>query len=345
MEIVIIANASRQKKDQPIINEAENVFDKVTYAPIKKIRFDLVTARDKGLFEPVIRQEGAHIKYEGVDLSEADVILPIPIYLQAELFYTAFRMLDSATSIMPFNSSIYKLTMHPHLLVSFLGKNGIPIRRGLVVASNITLDRIDRSIQYPVIVRPPEKRIMVNNRQTLKDVLSLYKFGTPIRIETPIKSEQNVWMFVLGDEVIASYEHRGNSYKIVNVDKEAQDLAIKVRQLIGCDYLATRFLKSGEDWIFDQMTFAPDFANFEKITGVSIGRRMISYLFMKARKPERQTILKKVEEIFSFEKLERIFPTTPEGYESKNGGSNGHEDPKQSQDEKLNADEEGKREE
>jgi glutathione synthase/RimK-type ligase-like ATP-grasp enzyme len=295
MKIAILANESRKKKDKPVLDEAEQSFDSVVYAPIKKVRFDVISKKT---------YNGVDLKLNGTSLSETDVVLTIPTNIHKELFYTALRMIDGP--MMPFDAKTYMLTTNEELLTTFLSSHGMPTRKAVVVASNVSMDRINEKIKYPVIVRPPQKRIIVTNKQTLKDVISLYKYGTPIRIEAPIKSERNVWVFVLGEEVIAGYEKVKNASKVTAVDDDVKRLAIKVRRLVGCDYCAVRFLKSKNrgKWVFDKLTFSPDFANFQKITGVNVGRYMISrYLSKVEKRSEKPIWQKRVEEIFKRGKI------------------------------------------
>lgn len=294
MKIAILANESRKKKDKPILDEAEQAFDEVIYAPINRVRFDIVSKK---------KQNGITLRLNGSDVSEADCVLTIPTINKKEIFYSALRMVDGP--IVPFDAKSYMLTINEELLFGYLSSNGVPVRKSVVVASNISMDRINERIKYPVIVKPPQKRVIVTNKHTLKDVISLYKYGTPIRIETPIRSEKNVWVFVLGEEVIAGYEKVKNVAKVTAIDDDVKRLAIKVRRLVGCDYCALRFLKDKKNgrWVFDKLTFSPNFANFQKITGVNIGRYMISRYRSKAEAKQRKPMwFKRIEEIVRREK-------------------------------------------
>jgi|GEM_PF-2385783 len=300
MKIVILANESRKAKDKTIIDEAKRVFDTVVYAPINKVRFDLTTKKSSIISLGNVTT-GISIKFEGKDISDADYILPIPTIGNWELFYTVLRMLEDRLT--PFDANTYMMISNEELLFSFLGSNGVNVRKSLVVASNISMDKINESVGYPVIVRPPRKRVMVTNKQTLKDVLSLYKFGTPICIESPIKSEKNVWVFVLEDDVIATYEKTRNVSRTMAADADVKKLAIKVRRLAGCDYCAMRFLSEKNEWILDQFTLSPNFSNFQKVTGANIGRYIISNCIRKVRDAEKPSWQKRVSDIFKLYRL------------------------------------------
>lgn len=300
MKIVILANEGRKAKDKPIIDETEQAFDTVIYAPIRKVRFDLILKKFSILSSISSKRftNGISVKFEGGDISDVDCILPIPTTINSELFYAALRMLDGC--LMPFDAKSYMLIKNEEMLFDFLSSNDVPVRKLLVVTSNVSLDKIDERVKYPVIVRPPRKRVMVTNKETLKDVLSLYKFGTPIRIETPIKSKKNVWVFVLEDEVIAAYERTKDISKVTAVDDKLKKLAIKVRKLTGCDYCAMRFLLKKNKWIFDRLTVSPNFSNFQKITGINISRYIVSNLRSKTRESKEPSWYRKIEDVFRF---------------------------------------------
>lgn len=303
MKIAILADPNRKSKDQPILDEAEKAFGTVVYAPITQIRFDIGRASRLSRAP----RSGVAVRFDGADLAEFDCIITIPTITHSELFYTALWMLDAKTipaHTIPIGAEKYLLTMNEELLFNFLGSNGLPVRKSITVASNASLDSVEENIKYPALVKPPKKRVIVTNKQTLKDVISLYKIGTPIRIETPIKAEKNIWVFVLGDEVIASYEKTGNSGKADRpfaVDDKLKNIAIMARELIGCDYCSMRFLMQKNEWILDKVALSPNFSNFQKITGVNIARHIVSCSSRKV-KVEKPWWHTKIEEFFRIKK-------------------------------------------
>jgi len=286
MKIAILADSNRESKDQPIIDEAKEAFgeEAVTYVPITQVRFDLAGQ--------------TAVRFNGADLAEFDCVIPIPTITHSELFYTALRMLGADEQELPLDAKKYLLIMNDELLFNFLEANGVRVREYITVASNASLDNVGEIIKYPALVRPPKKRVIVTNKQTLKDVISLYKIGTPIKIETPIKAERNVWVFVLRDEVLASYEGSGKNAKSFAVDDELKSIALKVRKLVGCDYCAMRFLMQRNEWILDKVALSPNFSNFQKITGINIARYIVSCFAEKTKKMEKPWWHTKIEEFF-----------------------------------------------
>lgn len=288
MKIAILADPNRKAKDQPIIDEAKEAFgeEQVTYVPITRVRFDL--------------SKGVTVRFNGADLAEFDGVITIPTITHSELFYTALWMLDGQT--MSFDAEKYLLIRNDELLFNLLESNGVHVRKSITVASNASLDKMDENIKYPALVRPPKKRVIVTSKQTLNDVISLYRIGTPIKIETPIKAEKNVWVFVLGNDVVASYEKSGKATKSFAVDSELKNIALKIRRLIGCDYCSMRFLMEKNEWILDKVALSPNFSNFQKITGVNIARYVVSSFLDKTRKTEKPWWHARIEEVFRIRK-------------------------------------------
>jgi len=200
--------------------------------------------------------------------------------------------------ILPFNHDSYLLSCNEELLFNYLNKHNVETRKFLTVASNISLNQLLEKIKFPVIVRPPNKKVVVTNKHTLKDVISLSSIGVPVRIESIIKCKRVVGIFVVGDDTVASYEVVKQSLKLAAIEDELKDIAIKIRKLVGCDYCSLRFLDNG-NWILDKFTFSPDFTNFQKIVGKNIARYVIASLVEKMKKKERSSLFKKIEELFT----------------------------------------------
>lgn len=283
MKCLIIGDQNRKDKDSPIIEEAERSIEDVEYAPITQIRFDLGSEKQP------------KISYDGKDLSEYDCIIVIPTITHSELFYTALWMMNGKA--VPINAEKYLMMMNDELLFNFLDSKGINVRNHVTLTSNASLDRVDGNISYPSIVKPPKKRVMVTNKQTLKDIVSLYKIGTPILIEEPIKSKKTVWMFVLGNEIIAAYEKSGKTRKTIAVDEKLRKTVLKIKQSIGCDYCSIKMIYQKGEWILDKVALSPNFRNFEKVTGVNIARHIISYC-KRTHHIEKTWLYEKIEDMF-----------------------------------------------
>ncbi len=287
MKIIIVGDPKRREMDEPLIEEAKSKFDEVVYAPISNIRFDITKSKISG---------GTSANFEGRDLSEFDYILPIPTPRHSELFYTLLWVMSE--SRMPFNADCYMTFMNNGLLRNFLMSKGVRMRPFVSVASNVPVGSIKSGLRFPVIVRPPNKRVAVSNAKTLEDVISLYKFGTPILIEKPLKSDMDTWVFVSGNEAVASYKKYQRNGNVIQPSLKGTDLsgiAVKTKNAIGCDYCAIRFLLRKNDWVVDRVTLSPDFAEFQEMTGVNIARHVISGIG-ENRKPKEKSFMERVEE-------------------------------------------------
>jgi hypothetical protein len=249
MKIAIIGSPTRKDNDMPLILEAEKMFDSCAYVPITKVRFDM--------------NRGLYVKYDHADLTNFDCVLPIPTFPHRELFYIVIKMLANHVCI-PFDAEKYLVTSDSVLLSNYLNSKGIDTRSFFVVSSKSSVPYILKKMSFPLIVRPPNKKVVVHKPDTLKDILSLTKIGTPIRIETPAKAQRIVWSFVLGDDVIGCYEKGRIFY---DIDRKLRSVSRKVRELVGCEFCALCFFFSNDKWIFNKLTFSPNFAKFQDIKG------------------------------------------------------------------------------
>ena len=263
MRCVIIGDPNRVKKDQPLIDEAMSKFKDVVYAPITKVRFEIDDSKNNAI-----------VSFEGSDLSEFDSIMVIPTVTYSELFYTAMWILNG--KVTPIDEEKYLLIMNEDLMLRTLSSKGIPVRKQILVASNASLDQINDSLSYPAIVKPPKKKVLVTAMHTLKDVISLYKIGTPIAIETPVRAKRVVWIFVVGNEIVAGYEKSGKARENFSADEKLKGIVMKVKETLGFDYCSMRFLLGKDGWVLDRVSISPDFAKFQKTTGVDIARYIIS---------------------------------------------------------------------
>jgi len=260
--LVIIGSPNRQKKDRPLVEEAEKEFQ-VEYVPITQARLGL--ARSMTLM------------YDGKSVSKSDRVLLIPTITHKEMFYTIARMLGDRC--MPFNHKQYLLTLNEDVMFKYLERFGIPTRESIFICASSSLPAGLKKIRFPATVRMGAKRVKVTDAETLKDVVGLAGRGTPVEIETPVPTEKTIWTFVVGEEVVAGYEKSKNDVKSTSVDDEIKRLAVSVRSALGCDYCALKFIadKRGKT-ILDKITFCPDFGNFQKITSKNVASYIVGHL-------------------------------------------------------------------
>lgn len=283
MKLAIISDPQRGEKDSPILKEAGNFFEKFLFVPITQIRVDIA--------------EDFAVKYGQINLADYDCVLPIPSLIYKEVFYIVLRALSNSTYL-PISADKYLLATDEALLFKYLNQNGIKTRELFVVSSGMPMKELLKKTKFPLVVKPPYKRVIVTNSKTLQDVLSLTKIGTPIVIEPPIYAEKNLLLFLVGNEVIASYEKKGEVLKPAEVGEELKKLSIKTRQLVGCDYCMLNFLFVKNQWIFSRFVFSPDFLKIQEITSKDVARALLEHLVEKSKKSKERKLGEKISKLF-----------------------------------------------
>jgi len=283
MKLVIISDPQRGEKDSPLLKEASNFFEKFLFVPITQIRVDIA--------------EGFAVKYDQINLADYDCVLPVPSLMYKEVFYVVLRVLSNSTYL-PISADKYLLATDEALLFKYLNQNNISTRELFVVSSGMSMKELLKKTRFPLIVRPPYKRVIVTNSKTLRDVLSLTKVGTPIIIEPPIYAERNLLLFLVGDEVIASYEKKGEVLKSAEVGEELKKLSIKTRQLVDCDYCMLNFLLVKNQWVLDKFILSPDFLRIQEITGKDVARALLEHLAEKSKKSKERKLGEKISKLF-----------------------------------------------
>jgi len=281
VKLAIIADQRRKEKDLPIINEAKNFFD-FLYVTIDQIRLEI--------------EKDFTVKFNGEDLKEFDCLLPIPTLTHGELFYTVLRVLSDSVYI-PFDPEKYLLASNKALLFNYLRNNGVDTRDFLIVTSKTPFEEIRKTISFPLIAQPSYKRVVVTNVNTLRDVISLAKIGFPVKLEKVIRPEKNIWAFLV-DDFIACYEKTKKGSKNFKPSDELRAKALKVKELMGCEYCALNFLEHENRLILNGFTFSPDFSKFQNATKEDIVKTLLLKLSEKVKKRNEKKIWHKIVEVY-----------------------------------------------
>jgi len=276
MKLAILGSPDRKEKDLPLLNEANKIFDSSLYIPVDGINLKV--------------GEDTSALFKRVNLSEYDVILPIPTYRNKEFYYTCLRILEKNVYT-PIPSDKFFMMWNKPLMLRLFANNGIDVRKTFVVACNVAANTIINQLKLPVIITPPSrKKVLVTNENTLKNVLDLFRPGHTLIVEKPIKPESMIWVFVIGDEIIASYEKGDKGRRPVIIDKDLERLALKIREIISSDYCAINFIRTKSTVIVNEVTLSPDFSLYQVITGKNVSRSLLSYLRTKAKKEGRSLL-------------------------------------------------------
>ncbi|MCD6403073.1 MAG: hypothetical protein J7K98_01950 [Candidatus Aenigmarchaeota archaeon] len=285
MKLLIIGDPKEEGIGKVVSKEARKFFTKVLYVPINRIRLEV--------------SDDIRVFYENEDLGSYDGVLPMPTMENAEFFYLVTRMLEKNVVYTPIPSDVILLPWNKPLLSYTLRKNGIKIRKVFAIAQNVAASTIMNEIKFPVFITTPSgRRVLVTKEEVLKDVLNLFKAGNMITIEKPIKATSVVWSFVVGDEVIASYEKsEEKGRRAIRLDKELEEISIKIREILKSDFCVLSFVKTKNETVLSNVSFSPDYKVFNEVTGINTISLLLSYLAEKLYEEKKGMLNKFVDSV------------------------------------------------
>ncbi|MDI6825629.1 MAG: hypothetical protein QMD36_00310 [Candidatus Aenigmarchaeota archaeon] len=275
MKIAIIGSPDRKELDFPLVEEAKLIFDDVLYVPIGEIILKI--------------SKDLQVLHKDIDVSGFDVVLPISTFPYKEFYYMCLKILEKYTYT-PISSDNFFNFCNRTLFLKTLSENGIKVRRIFSVASSVAARTIINQLGLPVILDVPGKNIFIADRTTLKNILSMFKPGRVIMFKKPIKPESMIWVFVVGNEVVASYEKVDKNMRPVRVERKIEELAVRIKNLISSDFCVVNFLRVKNQTMMNQVSLSPDFPLFQKITSKNICRSLLMHLRANATE-KRKNIL------------------------------------------------------
>lgn len=281
-----IAIMGPNKEKPPILDEAESIFDEALYVPINSVKLEV--------------GEEERVFYEDVDLSSFDIILPLPDETNREFMFLCLKILEKESYI-PFSSSDFFIIENDALMKNKLIKCGLKVRKGAILASNRTSRMMIENLKFPIIVRSPSgKGVRATNEETLKNVLSLFKAGYIRILEKPVKAESIIWCFVVGKEVIASYEETKESTRSIHLDVETETKLFKIRRVIDSEFFVVNFIRKRKGLIINDIYLAPDFSLFKETTGKDVSKLLLLHLKNKVESKHRpvKSLISSVHDIF-----------------------------------------------
>lgn len=263
MKIAIIGP---NEDEPPLLDEAKEMFDEVLYVPIDSVK--LKVGEEQKVF------------YEDVDLTTFDIILPLPDEKNREFMFLCLKILEKYQYIyLPFSSDDFFMIENDGLMKKKLMNSRLKVRKSAILASNRTSRMLIENLKFPIIVRSLSgKGVRVTSQETLQNVLSLFKAGYIRILEKPIEAKSVIWCFVVGDEIVASFEETKETTRSIHVDTETESKLLKIRRVINSDYFVVNFIRNRNDLIVNDIYLKPDFSHFKKVTGKDVSKILLIYL-------------------------------------------------------------------
>ncbi len=192
-----------------------------------------------------------------------------------------------------------------HLQV--LAHHGLPIPKTMYVSGDNNLDAVKKEIGFPLVVKIWPGSFgngisLVNNQHALDDLIGmLVQANNEVNIlvqEYIAESHgKDIRVFVLGDKVLAYGERnaqdgnfksnldRGGKLRKIDLDEEAQRIALKATKVLGLECAGVDLLYSGNSYKICEVNSAPGFITVDQHEGINAAESIFSYLFQKMNIP------------------------------------------------------------
>ncbi len=265
MKVAVIGDPIRKERDLYLVERIKKKFSECLYIPIDKIRFEI--------------RKRMEVRFGSKKLNTFDFVFPIPTNKHKENFYIILRMLSEPAT--PFTASQYLLLVNG-LAYDLLEKKGIYLRKSIVIASHTVLDKLSNEIKFPLIVKQKGRKVLVTNITTLKHVVSLFKPGTPIKLEFPLKSEKAIYGILIGEDIFfCGVRKKKVERKVEKKEKkEVEEIASKIKNTLDLDYFSFKLLKCG-NFVLDWISLSPNFKALEKFTRRKICEKIANFIQKK----------------------------------------------------------------
>ena len=283
MSIAIIADPKQKNQIMPLVNKAEEIFDKSVYAPVNEIR---------------IKTGGeSKILHKSIDLLSFGCILPIPSPENIDIFLSIASILEDDEVYMPYSLEGLLLFQRKALGISKLRENGFSVPNMHYLLSDKTVEGILNQIEFPVLLSVGHKSYKVDDKRHLIGMVRLRRPGQGIMI-SEVLEDPVIECLVVGNEVIASVE-RTRKLRSIKVGSSLQQTAVSAVHTLKSDYGIISF--SGDKIV--SFSLSPDFNVLEKVTVKSVSSSLLHHMEQNAKLEEEKTVWKTIMDALKVNKV------------------------------------------
>lgn len=245
MKLCIIGPEKRTDSDIMLLNNAQNIFDSVLYAPYSDISMQL--------------NGGRNAIYKSSNLSDFDAILP---RIKRNRYLTGYLLFNTLDNHTPITANAYMACSDRFLMLDLLKRDGISVPDMIHVDSvKSAMSHIgDESLQFPIALRIPGSRKGIMFASSQKEATSmlgaLKTFKKPVYMEKCQKNNEYYQMFVIGNEVSVSLRRKPEGRKDPFVGKgevkkakpssELKNLAMDVTNTLGTNFAKVSIYKKSK---------------------------------------------------------------------------------------------------
>ena len=290
MKIAIISLGS--KSSLLIAEEAKRYFDEV----------DILSVRD---IETVVTDKGTEVYYLGKKLSGYDCVYCRGSY-KYDLLLKAITEAFYKHCYMPIKADSFIIGHNKFLTHLELQKSNIPVPNTYLAGTIRAAKKILEQVYYPVIIKIPcgthGKGVMyadsVGSAKSVLDALEV--FNQPFIIQEYIETgSTDTRVLVVGGKVVAAMKrkaidgdlraniHMGGTGISVELDKEAENIALKAVECLNVDVCAVDMLDGGKGYKVIEINLSPGVEGITKATNKNVSRDIARFLYEKARDLKR----------------------------------------------------------
>jgi glutathione synthase/RimK-type ligase-like ATP-grasp enzyme len=282
-----IIGQEKSESNIRLLEEAKKKFDSVFFVPIDSIGIGLNT--------------DFSISYRTSDILKFDAVLP-RIPKQYHSYAYQLLSLFPSDTFMPIKPISFLLADERFFLLTVLRKRGIPTINLHLTRSGRAASRIIEQVDFPLILRTPNKKIgvVVKNKLETKSIIdALTHLQQPILIENMIKDMVSV--YVAEPEVIASVKKKtkepdiifsSGEYKSNKIDLEVEQLALEAARAVDAQVARIDISLNSEPKIVN-INLNPDLMTPSKITKTDIPKSIIDAVHKNYSEHKERPLLMK----------------------------------------------------
>ncbi len=289
-----IIGSSHYKKStvQSLIEEGKAVFEKVTFAPINKVRV-------------VFEKNEAKLLYKGKNLLDYDVCYPRLSSRDYVFGEAVIDVIDNSKAYSPVNLRSYQITNHKYYTIKELSNAKIPIVKSSLFIDPDAARNILSEFGMPFVVKllsgfAGKGVILIENTKQLNSILDTVSlFDEFISAQKFVKGKNSdIRCFVIGENVIAvkrvgkqgewrANVSRGGTAEEIVPSNEMKKIALDSAKLFKMDICAVDLMESDSGLAVIEINFMP--GPFKKFLGNRVIKDIIQYLHSKAVEKDEVT--------------------------------------------------------
>ena len=287
LSLAIIGSRHYKKSTvQSLIEEGKKLFDRVTFAPLNKVKI-------------VFREGEAKLLYKGRNLLNYNVCYPRLSSKDYVLGEAVLKVLEKRRVYCPVNLRAYQVTNHKYYTIKELSNAKIPIVKSSLFISPESARSTLKEFGMPIVVKmlggfAGKGVILVENEKQLDSILDTVQlFDEFVSAQKFVKDKNSdIRCYVIGNKVITvkrigkqgewrANVSRGGTAEEITPTKEMKRIALESAKLLKMDICAVDLIESSSGLAVIEINFMP--GPFKKYLGNAITKEMIRFLYKKAK--------------------------------------------------------------